>query len=273
MSPELEKLTATSALVLLWAGEEGCRSERGRRYLSRLDLSGGRELFQRCNAIWPHYGEVIRNRKFGVRHLIESCFAGETGCAQLVIAGAGLDPLGIEAAERYPRAKVFELDQKQMGRKTRVLDDPGMAGKGSIAFIEIDLISIPGLESKLTAAGWVKSRPTALVLEGISYYLPEESLRKLARAVNPRWIIFEFLKEEGEIAPGRAEIPRRVFDLIAKECELPLIRRYNYPRAEELFGMPAVDRYGMKRLEKLRTGENRFFSTEESGWIEVCLLE
>ena len=56
-----------------------------------------------------------------------------------------------------------------------------------------------------------------------------ESIRKLAKAVRPQRVIFEFLKEEREIAADRAEIPRRVFDLIAKE-------------------------------------------TEESGWIEVCLL-
>ncbi len=66
------KLSATSALVMLWAGEGCCRSERGRCYLGGLDLSGGRELYRRCNEVWPHYAEVIRNRKFGVFRLLEN---------------------------------------------------------------------------------------------------------------------------------------------------------------------------------------------------------
>ncbi len=36
--------------------------------------------------------------------------------------------------------------------------------------------------------------------------------------------------------------------------------------------MDVLERYSLMCLEQMRTGANSFFPTEESGWIEVCLL-
>jgi len=36
--------------------------------------------------------------------------------------------------------------------------------------------------------------------------------------------------------------------------------------------MTVMYKFSMKRLENMRTGSNKYFMTENSGWIEVCLL-
>lgn len=90
--------------------------------------------------------------------------------------------------------------------------------------------------------------------------------------INPDWTIFEFLKQENEIFHERAFIPDKVFGLISDMCNLPDICRYSHKDFKKLFDFTVNERYSMKRLENLRTGENVFFTAENMGWIEVCLL-
>jgi hypothetical protein len=268
-APRPVRLSSTSALVLLWAQQECYRGTRARDYLGQLDLDEGRDLYERCREICPYYDEVIKNRKFGVFHLVGQCLATDAGNPQLVIAGAGFDALGIAVAELYPHVKVFELDEENMNVKAR-LATPLCRG---IAFIETNLLDAADVRRSLSARGWDPVGTTLLVLEGISYYLPTGSIQKLVRVTDPRWMIFEFLKQDEDIAAERVHIPRQVFGLISSLCGLSHIGRYRTCQLAQLFGDLSVSaRYSMKRLEEMRTGANRFFPTEDSGWIEVCLL-
>lgn len=267
------KLSSTSALVLLWARQECCQSKRARDYLSRLDLEDGKMLYERCKEICPYYDEVIKNRKFGVINLIKKYFTEKKGSQQLVIAGAGFDALGIEVMALYPHVKVFEIDKENMNIKSRLATKLDNESKKNIAFIEVNLLNISDVYRSLSAHGWDPTKPTLLIFEGISYYLPTVSIQKLVQVINPDWIIFEFLKQDEDVALDRVNIPKKVFGLISSLCELPHIGRYSYSQLEKLFNNISIQaKYSMKRLEEMRTGSNRFFPTEDSGWIEVCLL-
>jgi len=266
-------LSSTSALVLLWARQACYQSERARQYLNQLDLDAGRSLYEQCSDVCPYYDEVIKNRKFAVLHLIDTCVAESAEHPQLVIAGAGFDALGIEVKQRYPHVKVFELDRDNMEIKSRLATTLGDDSASGIAFIESNLLNVSDVYRRLCVHGWNSAGPTLLVLEGISYYLPTESIQELVQAIAPRWMIFEFLKHDEDIAADRVEIPRKVFGLISQRCGSPHIRQYSPCQLESLFDhLPVLATYGMKRLEEMRTGTNRFFPTEASGWIEVCLL-
>lgn len=267
------KLSSTSALVLLWARQECYQSKRARDYLSQLDLEDGKILYERCKEICTYYDEVIKNRKFGVNNLVKKYFTEKIGSRQLVIAGAGFDALGIEVMELYPHVKVFELDKENMNIKSRLATKLDNESKRNIMFIEVNLLNISDVYRSLTAHGWDPIRPTLLIIEGISYYLPTESIQKLVQVINPNWTIFEFLKQDEEIATDRVNIHKKVFGLISSLCELSHIGQYNYSQLEKLFNnISILAKYSMKRLEEMRTGSNRFFPTEDSGWIEVCLL-
>jgi O-methyltransferase involved in polyketide biosynthesis len=268
----MTKLSDTSALVLLWAQQECYQTEQARQYLGQLDLEEGRVLYEQCRAVWPYYDEVIKNRKVGVLSLIEKCCSGKIGGQQLIIVGAGLDALGIEVAERYPHITVFELDQDNMEFKSCLFDNLWDESKGNLRCIKIDILDDSALYGRLADHGWSSKKPTILVMEGISYYLPEESIRKMALIIQPEWIVFEFLKQERDISADRRDIPQKVFDIISDQCGSPHIGRYDYSKIEKLFDMPVTSKYSMNRLEEMRTGANRFFPTQESGWIEVCLL-
>lgn len=92
----MQKLSSTSALVLLWAQQECYKSKKAKDYLSQIDLEEGKTLYEQCKYACPYYDEVIKNRKFGVFNLIKKSFSNKINIPQLVIAGAGLDALGIE---------------------------------------------------------------------------------------------------------------------------------------------------------------------------------
>ena len=269
----MKPLSSTSALVLLWAGQECYQGTWARDYLGQLNLEDGRNLYERCRKICPYYGEVIKNRKFGVFHLVQQCLAEGAGNPQLVIAGAGFDALGLEIAELYPHVKVFELDKENMNVKSRLATASGRVAHGNIVFIEANLLNAAEVQRSLSACGWNSDDTTLLVLEGISYYLPTGAIQKLVHITKPHCVIFEFLKRDEDVAAKRVHIPREVFGLISNLCGLTNICKYRARQLGQVFDALSVSaRYSMKQLEKMRTGSNRFFPTEDSGWIEVCLL-
>jgi hypothetical protein len=268
----MANLSSTSALVLLWV-QQGCyKSRKAQQYLRLLDLSAGQGLHERCVQVWPYYHEVIRNRKYGVFHLIEDTLNGNQDICQVVIAGAGLDALGIEAIERYPDIKVFEIDKGNMGLKSSIFSNLSSSPNPNIHFVETDLCDNLYVDKVLTDHGWNRKQPTLLICEGISYYLPQHIVGRLMASLMPSRTIFEFLKREEDLTFERAMIARRIFGIILNACKLPEIVRYNYRDVQASFGMSVLERYSLMRLEQMRTGLNTFFSTEESGWIEVCLL-
>ncbi len=267
------KLSSTSALVLLWAGREHLSGNLAKAWLDTLNLDEGRSLFAACNEICPYYAEVICNRKYGVRMFIaETLTAGKV--TQVVIAGAGLDPLGIDLAETYPEVRIFEVDRDNMEAKKHVYAElhHGVVNNHP-TFVTADLADAATTRKALRAQGWNPETSTVLVLEGISYYLAAESLQNLVRTLHPHRIVCEYLKPEEQIAADRVMIPQQVFDLIARQCELPEIRRYDAAALGQLLdGMCVMQRMSMSALEKARTAKSRYFPAEESGWIEVSLL-
>lgn len=266
------KLSSTSALVLLWVRQECYSSENAKKYLSLLDLSAGNDLYEQCQQICPYYDEVIKNRKFGVFDLIKKSLSGGIGIRQLVIAGAGLDALGIEVACCYPHTRIFELDLDNMDIKSGLLSEIGGVSKSSIACINADLSNASDTLARLMEHGWDPNLSTLLVLEGISYYLAPNTIRKLVEIINPDRVIFEFLRPAEKVIPERARIAAEIFGLIARLCGCPDIFRYDHAEIGSLFGLSVLTRYRMEQLESMRIGLSRYFPSEESGWIEVCLL-
>ncbi len=267
------KLSATSALVLLWARQSCYKSNKARDYLNLLNLEEGKLLYDSCMEICPYYDEVIKNRKYGIFKLIEGYFNDHADNAQLVIAGAGFDALGLEVIEHFPQVKIFELDREKMHVKSKLVSQLNCNLENKINHIEADLLEPDLVKDKLIDHGWNPEQPTLLVFEGISYYLPVEGIKKLCENIKPNRLIFEYLKEDELVSPEKLSIPSDIFGLIAKECELPKIGKFSYDLLEKVFTGLFIDvQLSMRTLEQQRTGINKFFPTESSGWIEICQL-
>jgi hypothetical protein len=269
-------LSATSALVLLWSGPESYSSREARRYLELLDLGAGIPLHERCSGIWPHYGEVIKNRKHCIMELMEQCAEADGDLRQVVVLGAGLAPLGVEWKARHPSAGVFDLDGANMELKRRLVSSLEENTLGGMNFIRVDL-GAPGLVGeRLVEHGWNRQEPTLLVLEGISYYLRPDVVRQLVllfRHPERRTrAIVEYLKPVRAISAERRRIPGRVFGVICDTCGHFRITRFS---GADIASWPAVELLTtrtMSDIERARTGGNEHFPSDESGWIELSML-
>lgn len=276
-----------SMAVAIWARGESVQSAGAKRYLGMIDVAGGTETVERCEWIWPHYGEVIRNRKhciarLAMRHLL----GGRIG--QAVILGAGLDPLSVEIAERTRCAVAsYEIDMHPPRLKLDWIAGASPSAAGCIGLARADLAGDPeAVAAALAESGWRRGEPSLVVAEGVSYYLPEAALRGLLGLFRTYdrsgRIILEYLRDPCSISADRARIPGAVFGEFVRGSGVKSLARYSDAQAARIAagegkgrgaggsrgaGMSTI---GPAAMERGRTGRNRLFANDRSGWIAVC---
>lgn len=278
-----------SMAVAIWARGESVQTAGAQRYLGMIDVGGGRQTVERCERIWPHYGEVIRNRKhciagLAMRHLL----GGRIG--QAVILGAGLDPLSVEIAERTRCAVAsYEIDMHPPRLKPDWIAAASPVAAGCTRLARADLAGDPeAVAAALAEGGWRRGKPSLVVAEGVSYYLPEAALRGLLGLFRTGdgsgRIILEYLRDAGSIREDRARIPDAVFAEFIRGAGVGGLARYSDAQAARVAAGADAGRAGERRgrgrtgmatigpaaMERGRTGRNRLFADDRSGWIAVC---
>jgi len=272
-----QNISATSLLVLLLAEGSIHTSRNSKRYLESIDTAGGEILLAECNKIWPHYGEVIKNRKYCVMNLVLRDIS-QKDCVQLVILGGGMDALSVEVCSRMQcKVIAYEVDY-EAELKAEMIEkvDDGLAE--SIRCVRADLRDHRDVMSRLADAGWRREDPSILVIEGVSYYLGRQHLQNLVAGFKTEdhgnVMVMEYLIPPAEISSERIHIADEVFALISETVrEAQQIARYSAWEMESWLNQcgARVDRtYRMSEMEMARTGCNEYFQTPQSGWIEVC---
>lgn len=269
------RLSDTSAFVELLAGREVHTSPASLRYMDMLDLYPGEDLLHRCFMVWPHLDQLVKNRKKCILEETLECISA--GTRQVVILGSGIDTLSLEIVSRVGDVAVYELDTDNMDTKRSLLNKAAPGAADRVTCVTADLERAAEAVAKTAAAGWRNDIPSVLVLEGISYYLQEPAMWDVIRRFGTgaeNDIILEYMVPAERIAPERAHIPDDVFGIIQEYLSGPLaISRMEPARIREMAaetGGRILRRHTMHSIEKSRTGTNRHFPTERSGWIEVC---
>lgn len=149
-------------------------SEGARRYLEAWTGAGDAPvmgLLRRRMAEGAGLFTVLR--KLYVEDQAADALAG--GTRQLVVLGAGYDPLGLRLCRRDPDLRAFEVDHPATQQvKARVLEERG-ARPPNLALVPVDFTAGPA-DGALSAAGHDRSRPSFLVCEGtLPYLAPEEA--------------------------------------------------------------------------------------------------
>ena len=267
-------ISETSALVLLLADGAVHTSKSARTYLESLNLNAGRELFQRCNDIWDHYDEVIKNRKHCILNVARQ--AVRQNITQMAILGAGYDALSLELLHHHGKLRIYEADSENMRHKEELVRHADAALGSRILCVEADLRDPAGLADALASRGWSRSMPSLVVLEGVSYYLKKEVLRGILGAFEnngQNCLLLEYLMPQHLIAEERAGIPAEIFGMIQGRYGVPL-SRYDAPDIAAMVGSAGrVTRvFDLKEMEMERTGKNTHFASSESGWIQICKI-
>ena len=271
----------TSSLVLLWSDGVIHTSKMSKKFLSLLDLDSGRQLLSQCNEVWPHYDQVIKNRKKCIlESVLESIIVKEI--SQVVIFGSGMDALSLEIVSCAKNVTVYEVDIAQMNLKENIIKQIDSTLNNSIKCIGSDITKTSKAIQEIKQNGWDCTKPSIIVFEGISYFLTEKNLWDLVSEFSTsnqaNILLLEYLIPEEEISKDRVHIQDHVFGAIQMHVSSgkSQITRYNTNKIklhlEKIHG-EIIQHYTLKDMEKSRTGQNAHFQTSQSGWIEICQIK
>jgi O-methyltransferase involved in polyketide biosynthesis len=245
--------------------------------VKKLDLSGGEQLYSRCNAICPWYGEVIQNRKYLIKMIVERQLDLRNP-SQLLVLAAGQSPLALELAIERPSQidRAFEVDVSGMEEKARLYDETFPEAQGKLHCLAGDITS-EELLPLLERAGYARDAPSIVLLEGISYYLPRPALQGLISRFGSggkNIIIIEYLLPCSRVEPSRRQIPKEIFALIGRSAGLQEISRYTRDELGRIFsegGGELLEGWSLREMELARCRRNRYFPRDDLGWIECAM--
>jgi methyltransferase (TIGR00027 family) len=102
--------------------------------------------------------------------------AVDEGCRQLLVLGAGFDPLAVMAAIRHPGVRCIEVDAPATAEpKRRGIERAGLA-RPNHQVVSADL-SVTPLEQALARAAWDRTEVSIVVAEGLLMYLDPAAVR------------------------------------------------------------------------------------------------
>jgi methyltransferase (TIGR00027 family) len=119
-------------------------------------------------------------RKKCIRELVRSALAN--GIAQVVVLGAGFDPLSSELQREFPSAQFWEIDHPATQRhKVRACSEIGIE---RVHFVAIDL-SAAGLDREaLIISGFDPAKRTFWIAEGLLMYFPADIVSSLMKTLS-----------------------------------------------------------------------------------------
>jgi methyltransferase (TIGR00027 family) len=138
-------------------------------------------------------------RKKCIGELVRSALAN--GVAQVVILGAGFDPLSSELQREFPTALFWELDHPATQRhKARACSE---IGTERVHFVAVDL-SVAGLDREaLISSGFDSAKRTFWIAEGLLMYFTADIVSSLMKRLSSlsapgSQLAFTFMEKQGD---------------------------------------------------------------------------
>lgn len=264
-------------MVLLLAGPAAAQTDRGRGLLDLIDTADALELHQMVLGIYPLAIEHVILRKLAIWRLLNDLVRADPLMGkQIVIAGAGLSPLGLDCAVTITDSRVFELDSANVSVKRQLLNRAAPESEGAITCIEADLADLSATSQALVDSGFDPSRPALWIAEGLLYYMEARAGqqligRALATCSHNRAII-EFGAPFDELDPQVSSAIRTYHSLIAKEVGMTDLNHLDL--ADFLVGSSAtaVAQHDASTLETLLRGTARLFPSSRSSTLRLAVL-
>lgn len=266
------KISATSTLVLNWTDSKLWQSPETLNYNQQLDLSEGEPLFKLFSEEETFmHTQAVSGRKYYMKKRLVGFLEvlsnqGESG--QVIILAAGLAPLSVEIASLFPTCRVFDVDKFLMGEKKELIN-----GKpANIEFIECDITDLSSFKDKLLNHNFKFDKPTIAVMEGIIYYLPSDSLKRILNFLKKNNIAFvgDFCLKPELVNEKTRFYLTDVFRKIKEEVTLDFINFYSAEEITDLLkeaGYKKITVSNMQQIQEERVGDKNPFSEKNSCWV------
>ena len=151
-------------------------------------------------------------RKKCIRELVRSVLAN--GVPQVVVLGAGFDPLSSELQGEFPTALFWEIDHPATQRhKVRACSEIGIE---RVHFVAVDLVAT-GLEREaLIKSDFDPAKQTFWIAEGLLMYFPADVVSSLMKTLSTlsapgSELAFTFMEKQGD-GPLRFDSQTKLVD-------------------------------------------------------------
>lgn len=268
-------LSQTSAFVLICDKDISYQSPKSKKFLSYLDLSEGKKMYDKIKHLAPHVDEVIPNRKFLIHSYIRKILNENKSSVQVLVMACGWDPILVKMSEEFPGHSFFGVESEPVQLQEKIIQE--IMPQSSIFYIREDITNIEHLIGKLSKKGWKKDKPTCLVVEGISYYIKPKQLWSALGDFKKNvegdcFICGDFLvdwRKQG-ISKISEDLALTVFDMIKESCSqeyYPYTTKQIHQNLEEL-NFDKVQFFTQDEIQKNRTG-NYFPWDSGEGHIQL----
>ena len=138
-------------------------------------------------------------RKKCIRELVRSALAN--GVTQVVILGAGFDPLSSELQREFPTARFWEIDHPATQRhKVRACSEIGIE---RVHFVAVDLSAASLDREALISSGFDPAKRTFWIAEGLLMYFPADVVSSLMKTLSTlsapgSEFAFTFMEKQGD---------------------------------------------------------------------------
>ena len=269
------EVPATSASLMLFVDPEVYEGTVARKFFENVDLSSGEGFANHFKPLWKLGSTVFTVRKMRVKKLCDTAL-GDGSTTQVISIGAGLDPLILDLAERFPEVRFFDVDIDYMDVKAEI---NASIGGPEVSFVTADLSAPDAMVSKLKSAGWNAEAPTLVVAEGIAYYLTKPMFASALEALRTGGgsLVLEYSLPTAEISRLKYKVIVALFYARTKKLlslEFPMVRygaAYLRELAQRLRGN-IEENLTEHDSERALRGRNEFFGSPDSGWIRVALI-
>jgi methyltransferase (TIGR00027 family) len=127
---------------------------------------------------------------------------------QIVFLGAGYDTRSYRFADLIQETRLFELDvPSTQAHKRALLAAAGVSAPAGLTFVPIDF-NRESLAEKLAGAGYAADKKALFIWEGVSYYLPAETVDEVLGFIREHALAGSVLRLDYMLTPAEDEESR-----------------------------------------------------------------
>lgn len=274
---KFEPLSALSVQM----GMQTYANEVTEKFLSHLDLTACRELYEKLTAKCNWFEEAFINEKFFIKDYINRRLENSTGEHLILIPAAGKSPLALELLLNHNSKidRIVEIDLHFMEEKKEIYDKyfPEVSSKIKCITADITSLAILSMLNGLLHE-YYSAHPTIVILEGITYYISPADLENIIaglRSVEQKnTLIVEYLLPTEKINEERRSIPNDFYGFVKNTTGLKSLTHYSVDTLTPIFeknGGSLMNVATMDIVERSRLGENKYFNSSGDSWIECAV--
>ncbi|NLR81530.1 class I SAM-dependent methyltransferase [Chitinophaga eiseniae] len=268
------KVPATSRLVLE-AAMQLYTSPLQQQYIAAIDFSETSRIFYELQRSFPQIIDTICLRKQSIRDQLKSQLV-TISRPQVIILGAGLDPLSLYLLENYREniSRIIEVDNGYIEEKQHIYHHL-VPVEAQIQFVKCDVTDTALLWSKLLENGYQEDIPTIIIFEGVIHYISNEAfiqtMQLFKTADHRNHVMLDYSVSEENLVPSFLPTYRGIREVMESYIGKPFNVNSRADMAGVLYQLNASleTLEPLCDIEKRVRGHHHFFHLPGEGIIEM----